>query len=392
MCASWLRLTKGFPGSRYSATCLRGTLVQHARKQRCAERRALNAPSLPSQIDFIPLERAYEESAYIIMTDLLETIVGSSPVTRKHGALLSAIAHKTVLHDIALVTTRDHFVPMPHRILDRGGEVISHNFEEWMRDKLDRHHGDHVAVWQVYKGAGYVMTEREPVMRYLVHDRGGDQTNFVQLKVFEEHEFTARHLFNTSAYGQPFSADSMLEGGAAGDVVGRRKIGNGWYRFRSAIDMAEFVPEAARLYQAERERQGEQVIEISSPRTNEVTRTTFAELYPEHSKYPWKGTRFFQDWEESSAGRLGARVCRHWVFDTSDYLHPRSGRDMSYVPQWGFNRPLAKIDCPGKNIYDLFGKLQKLDQRIGVPFSWYFYMLHGNRVEFWAGERMINAA
>jgi hypothetical protein len=327
------------------------------------------------------------------MTDVLETIVGSSPLTKKHGALLSAITQKTALHDIALVTTRDHFVPMPHRILDRDGEVISHNFEEWMRDKLDRHHGDHVAVWQVYKGAGYIMTEREPVMLYLVHDRGGDQTNFVQLKVYEEHEFTSRHLFSTSIWGEPFSPDSLLEGREAGDVVERREIGTGWYRFWNAVDMAEFVPEAARLFQAERERQGKRVMEISSTRTKEVTRTTFGELYPEHSKYPWKGTRFFQDWDASSAGQSGARVCRHWVFDTYDYQRdPCSRRDMSYIPQWGFNRTLAKVDQHRSNFYELFDKLQKLDQRVGVPFSWYFYMLHGNRVSDWAGERVIKAA
>jgi hypothetical protein len=327
-----------------------------------------------------------------IMTDDLETIIGSSPVTKKHGALLSAIAQKTALHNIAFVITRDHFVAMAHRILDRDGNFISHNFREWMQDKLDQHHGDHVGVWQEYKDASYVMTERVPAMLYLVHDRGGDQTNFVQLKVYEEHELTSRHLFNTSTWGKPFSADSMLEGREAGDVVERREIGKGWYRFWSAVDMAEFVPEAARLFEAERERQGKQVMEISSPRTKEVTRTTFAELYPEHSKYPWKGTRFFQDWDASSAGRSGARACRHWVFDTYDYQRdPRSRRDMSYIPQWGFNRPLAKVDKPGKNTYELFGKLQKLDQRIGVPFSWYFYMLHGNRVEDWAGQRVIKA-
>jgi hypothetical protein len=72
--------------------------------------------------------------------------------------------------------------------------------------------------------------------------------------------------------------------------------------------MAEFVPEAAHLFEAERERQGKRVLELSSPRTKEITRTTFADLYPEHSKYRWKGTRFLQDWDASSAGRSGARV------------------------------------------------------------------------------------
>jgi hypothetical protein len=329
----------------------------------------------------------------MIMDDVLETIIDSTPVTKKHDALLSAIAAKTPLEGIAFITKRDDFIPIPRRIIDRDGNFVSHNFKQWMRDKLEQQRGDYLAVWQTYKDAHYIVTECVPVMLYLVHDRGGDQTNFMQLKVYEEHEFISRYLFNGSPWGKPFSANSMLEGHEAGELVERREIGNGWYRFWSAIDMAKFVPEAARLFEAERDRQGKRAMEISSPHRGEVTRTTFAELYPEHSKYPWKGTRLFQDWEASSAGLSGARICRHWVFDTYDYQgNPHSRRCMSYIPQWGFNRPLAKVDTRRKNVPELFGKLQKIDQRIGVPFSWYFYMLHGNRVEDWAGERVIKAA
>jgi hypothetical protein len=42
--------------------------------------------------------------------------------------------------------------------------------------------------------------------------------------------------------------------------------------------------------------------------------------------------------------------------------------------------------------YALHGKLETLDRRVTVPFGWYFYMLHGNRVHDWAGERVIRAA
>jgi hypothetical protein len=338
-------------------------------------------------------DHRHQENLNITMTDLLETIIRSSPVTKNHDALIATIAEKTSLSEVSFITMRDHFVSMPHRILDQDGNFVSHNFKEWMRDKIEQHRGDHLAVWETHKDDGYVMTERVPVMIYLVHDRGGDQTNFVQLKVYEEHEFTSRYLFNPAPWGKPFNADEMLEGREAGDAVERREIGNGWYRFWSAIDMAEFVPEAEGLFDAERDRQGKRVLEMSSPNSKTSLRTTFAELYPEHSKYPWKGTRLFHDWEASSAGQSGARICRHWVFDTYDYQpDPHSRRDMSYIPQWGCNRPLAKVDKPGKNIYELFAKLQKLDQRIGVPFSWYFYMLHGNRVEDWAGQRVIKAA
>jgi hypothetical protein len=329
----------------------------------------------------------------MIANDVLETIIGSSPVTKKHDALLAATAGKTPLDEIAFITKRDRFAPRPHRILDRDGNFVSHDFKEWMRAKLDQQRGDYLAVWQTYKDAGYIMTECVPVMLYLAHDRGGDQTNFVQLKVYEEHEFVPRRLFNPAQWGKPFSVESMLAGDEAGEAVERREIGSGWYRLWSAVDMAKFVPEATRLFDTERDRQGKRVVEISGPNRGEVVRTTLAELCPEHSKYPWKGIRLFQDWEASSAGRAGARICQHWVFDTSDYQpDAHRSRCMSYIPQWGFNKPLAKVDARRNNLYELFGKLQKLDQRVGVPFSWYFYMLHGNRVEHCAGEQVAKAA
>jgi hypothetical protein len=84
----------------------------------------------------------------MIATDILETIVGSSPVTDKHDALLAAISRETPLERIAFITKRDHFVPRPHRILGRdGSKIVSHNFKEWMQDKLDQQRGDHLAVW-----------------------------------------------------------------------------------------------------------------------------------------------------------------------------------------------------------------------------------------------------
>ena len=43
-------------------------------------------------------------------------------------------------------------------------------------------------------------------------------------------------------------------------------------------------------------------------------------------------------------------------------------------------------------MYELFGKLESIDSRLGVSFAWYFYMLHGNRVHAWAGRRILEAA
>lgn len=65
---------------------------------------------------------------------------------------------------------------------------------------------------------------------------------------------------------------------------------------------------------------------------------------------------------------------------------------MDMVPMWAFNRPLAKVNAGKGSEYEFYGALEKLDRRVGVPFGWYFYMLHGNRVEADAGRRVIRAA
>lgn len=331
--------------------------------------------------------------SYNVNVDILETVVASAPVNQKHGPLIAAIASRTDMHGIANVTTREHFVPTPHRILDQDGNVVAQDFQEWMTDQIDRRRGDYLAVWEEFKDSGYLMTEREPILLYFAHDRGDDQTNFTQLKIFEEREFIACYLFNRQSWAKPYSMDSLVEGRETGDRVERRQLGDAWYRLSSAVDMAGFMAEATRMQNAQRERQGRLRLEISSSRSTGIIHTTFAERHPEFNKYPWQGRRFFQDWDDSSAGKSRARICRHWVFDTYDYQSdPNSDRSMSFIPQWGLNRALAKIDKAGKSVYELFGRLQKLDQRVGVPFAWYFYMLHGNRVKRWAGDRIIEAA
>jgi hypothetical protein len=107
----------------------------------------------------------------------------------------------------------------------------------------------------------------------------------------------------------------------------------------------------------------------------------------------WKGRRLFADWTLSSAGRSGARFSDHWGLQLTDWTDPRTGeRTMDLIPVWGFAGKLAEVDPPSLSDYALFAKLETLDRRVKLPFGWYFYMLHGNRVDAWAGERVIKAA
>ena len=75
----------------------------------------------------------------------------------------------------------------------------------------------------------------------------------------------------------------------------------------------------------------------------------------------------------------------------SDYTSPQGHRDVSLIPLWTHTRKMAKIE-KAPNVHTLLGKLQSIDSRRGADFAWFFYMLHGNLVSSWAGERVLKAA
>jgi hypothetical protein len=118
---------------------------------------------------------------------------------------------------------------------------------------------------------------------------------------------------------------------------------------------------------------------------------THDELFPKWDRFPARHRRLFDDWRRSSAGQ-SAQLCDHWFLDLSDHTSQQGERSMTLVPQWTFRQQLAEVKARKGGAYELYGALQKLDRRVGVPFGWYFFMLHGNRVTSDVGERVIEAA
>lgn len=62
------------------------------------------------------------------------------------------------------------------------------------------------------------------------------------------------------------------------------------------------------------------------------------------------------------------------------------------IPLWTTTLKLAEVESDKGSAYELFGKLEKLDRRVKVPFAWYFFLLHGDRVDDAAARRVIAAA
>jgi hypothetical protein len=250
-----------------------------------------------------------------------------------------------------------------------------------------------------HRNSGYRLTEVQPLLQYFVHDRGGDQDSFVQVEVREEQEFVERGLFPSDpGWGLP-DAGELRRGWTNGteERIERRTLGASRYRLKAAVDMQRFVALAEATWHARRQAGGERRIVEQNPTTGETRELSLRELMreynPGYDRQRWPGRRFFDDWTDSSAGSAGERACTRWTFSTSDYTDPKGVRELGFVPQWAHTRRIAALkDTHRLDAYGLYGKLNQFDERIGMPFAWYFYGLHGNLVKSGQMERVLEAA
>lgn len=103
-----------------------------------------------------------------------------------------------------------------------------------------------------------------------------------------------------------------------------------------------------------------------------------------------KEFRFSLDWQASSAGRSGARLCDHWWLELKDYTY-EGERHMAFIPQWaqadgGLNLPQIEA---GGSIFSLMDALERFDRKAVYPSAWFFYMVHRNRMGRAVGEMVV---
>lgn len=174
-------------------------------------------------------------------------------------------------------------------------------------------------------------------------------------------------------------------------------IGRDHYELERVIDVRAFMSEAEALKTAEHSLQRQRTIPVTDMEVGPGARApvqrhmTLDEINPGVKRWVWPPRRLFNDWEASSAGRAGHRLSEHWALQIVDYTSPQGRRDVSVIPLWTHTRKMAKIEA-APNVHTLLGKLQSIDARRGADFVWFFYMLHGNLVRDWGGERILEAA
>ncbi len=333
---------------------------------------------------------------YELHTDVLATLVAQTPVQKKHAALIAMFATRTDFRTARYVKTRDEFGPQPRRVVDANDQEIAADYHDWIAEQLARL-GSVGAVCEAFAHSGYRMVESQPCLHYLVVDRSpaaaDRQDDFVQIEIWEDQEFVEREIFpRLPAWHWPDEYE-LRRGNTNGATFERRDLGGPRYRLETIIDMALFATEAEAVWGENHQLQGDRVFRSRNATTGQERVQSVREMTPGFDRQQWRGRRFFDDWSASSAGQSGARLCTRWVIKTSEYSAPGRPREMDFVPSWTHTRKIAALENTQRlDVYGLMSKLTNLDERVGTPFVWFSYGVHGNLVRSGQMERVLEAA
>lgn len=329
---------------------------------------------------------------YSLTNALLEDLARAcSQVATSRGrsnllAKLRAAPGMAALHPSAM---RDHFSPRPARILDAASGEVAPSYPSWVREQIQAHDGDVHAVWDAFRGKDWVLTWIRQEQHYFWSQRGALPWDGMQLQVRCEQEFAGGPLFGQERWSAPYD-ESELASPAAPQALGA-PLGPLRFTLEAAVDMERFYRLGQRLRAEHMDRVAARRVWVEPGDGAPAYASTMRRETPEAFRQPWRVQRWFEDWAYSSAGRSGAIAGHHWAFQLSDWDpgNPRMGRHLDFVPLWTHKRKIAPLSSRRLSDLVLHAWLQRLDERTGgVPFSWFFYLLHGNLVRDGAGKRM----
>lgn len=328
------------------------------------------------------------------ISGLAEAVSAATP-DKSHKGLVKALAKFPELAQIQLVLAADEGSWLVQRkVLAADDSVVHNDHREWLKEQALQDGNNYGATRKRLKGQGFQLSKCELVNIALVQDHGQEQWAFHQVSITQRQERRDRPLFADYSYADDSDLRELrdlvrdAEDGYEYPEAERRPIGQAEYVLEQAIDFEQFLHELEGADEKVRREVSGRGFKVHDGQGNSRVMSA-DELDPGWRAVPVKARRFFNDWTESSAGLV--RLNRHWVGLISDTTDEKGDRWLSFIPRWTAKKPPAKVDGGKGTISDLNGKLFALDARQGVPFAWFFFMLHGNRVDDEAGVRMAEA-
>lgn len=313
----------------------------------------------------------------ILHKDTLAVVTRQATYCPDHGPLMDVLRSRYPSWRFYLVAEHGESFSVGKKRLYADGKIIADNFKAWLTAEVEAAGKNPQAVWEKYKDAGLALGEWRGHILYIAVPYSSEPDAFFQIEIAAKHEVTTRYAFEDGTWSVPDSLDALLQ--PVTDLAPEYEISPWRYELRQIFDVRRFVRDM-----------------MTDDKSNHETspiRDFIAQMYPAWP--PWKHpiARFFQDWQESSAGQSGHRFCLHWYLQVYDYTAPNGKRHISATPQWankGGGKDLSGIQPnEGADPLTIFSMLSDFDRQAGYPFAWYFYMLHGNRISSSTGCALV---
>ncbi len=337
------------------------------------------------------------------MTQILNKIelaqfIKGAPVTTGHEGLLTALHARYPDTPFRLIAEHEGRT-WNVGLIDKVGNRVTDKLGQWVNQELALVNGDARKVWMKHKDSGLVRTERDGSVLYLTAPFGTNPDAFYQIEVMVGPEITTKLQFDPKTTFPPEDRHDLVSGSSLTFSDSERQIlSPPQYEFEELVNMRQYLRTLVEVENANRladlPELEKRVIHIHDivlgPEGGQAsTVVPYLDMCPDYLTRTPHAVRFFQDWQESSAGRSGARLCDHWWIRANDYVGADGRRHLYLCPQWadadgGLDLPKIAPDWDDSP-YGVMESLSQFDKMVDYPFAWYFFMLHGNRIQHSAG-------
>ncbi len=339
-------------------------------------------------------------------TDVQNSVV-QTPFSKNHKPLLKALQQHFPEYEFHLMGLGGAFHLIDGRLLDDDHNEVAPSWRNWLEQQLVACHGDLRATVDIAQAHQYLTTRYHGQTLFIAVKTGDLAADFIQLDIevilYEE----IRSTFCQNSF--PFYIDDLrsLQDWASHDDYSFEPFpipNSAKYTRARMTNTAKFLQTAIKCH-TEALEHDVKTMSLNVVQGEHMTRQTrvddgsgeysILDLYPDYLDQEIAIKRLFDDWNNSSAGQSGAVFFKHWYLkfnDNKEWKRDDQARSLSAIPGWCTSKKLAEIKITRNDTpYSVMDKLTKFDNKIGHPFAWYFFMLHGSRISSDVGHFIADA-
>ncbi len=319
----------------------------------------------------------------------LEPVLAGLDSTSADEELVPALARAFPGFGFSLARIDDDYWRDTRSVVRPDGARLG-ELRPWMTAELAKAGGDVNALWLRLKETDLRITEWRGTSAFVFAPTGPAAADYIQIALGRESEWQAAPIVNPDY--RPFGEEELFDPSwirrdefcEADRLVGPvyrllNRAGGALVHLRSFLGRCGWIEHDRR--EAKRHEMERRVIQEIGP--DGTRETPFLEAVPDWFDYVPRELRFFEDWEQSSAG--AQRVFAHWALDIRDYTY-KGEREVGFIP-----RPLRPpkdrlLPIANASVHTLMDRVEAIDRELGLPFGWFFLMTHGHWVEAEIGQ------